>query len=199
MAKCRFFFLFCWQEGAYKKKKIVSWCYYHSIYQTWTSAARSQVIHTAFDMDSLTLSIWQGRGICGPWVLAAGSTLAAGCLGHTCRRGGFEWRTASPVFGLFVLLFLLLSIFFILQWTKARHFIFQSSQRIIIVFKTDCHSPWLFSFVFSLFHPYRQAILFDLPWPIHHICHRDKTISWIILSLFTRWTINNPFSLHEQL
>ncbi len=150
-------------------------------------------------MDSLTLSIWQGRGICGLRVLAAGSTLAAGCLGHTAGsagRGGFKWRTASPLFGLFILLFLLLSIFFILQWRKARLF-FQSSQRIniVFVFKTDCHSLWLFSFVFSLFHPYRQAILFDLPWPIHHICHRDR----IILSLFTRWTINNPFSLHEQL
>ncbi len=117
-----FSFFFFWQEGAYKKK-IVSWCYYHSIYQTWTSAARSQVIHTAFDMDSLTLSIWQGRGICGLRVLAAGSTLAAGCLGQTAGsagRGGFEWRTASPLFGLFILLFLLLSIFFILQWRKAR-------------------------------------------------------------------------------
>lgn len=157
-------------------------------------------------MDSLTLSIWQGRGICGPRVLAAGSTLTAGGLGHTAGsagRGGFEWRTASPypLFGLFILLFLLLSIFFILRWRKAQHFFFQGSQRIniVFVFKTDCHSPWLFSFVFSLFHPYRQAILFDLPWPIHHICHRDKTISWIILSSFTRWTINNPFSLHEQL
>lgn len=86
----------------------------------------TQVMLLTWTVDSLTISIWQGRGICGPWVLAAGSTLAAGGLGQTAGgagRGGFKWRTTSPYpqFGL-----ILLSILFILWWRRARKYIYFS-------------------------------------------------------------------------
>lgn len=188
---------------------MASWfCYQHpSSFRTWTLATVSHKLCTqllTWTVDSLTISIWQGRGICGPWVLAAGSTLAAGGLGQTAGgagRGGFKWRTTSPYpqFGL-----ILLSILFILWWRRAwKYFFFPRFKKDKSCFcwgflKIDCHSPSFFSFVFSLFHPYLQAILFDLPWPIHHICFRDKIASWILLSSHTWWTINNPFSLHKQ-
>lgn len=142
-------------------------------------------------MDSLTLSIWQGRGICGPRVLAAGSTLAAGGLGHTAGsagRGGFKWRTASsyPLFGLFILLFLLLSIFFILWWRKAQKLFFSQGSQDKYCFLNRL--PLTFTFFF--------CFLFVPPLSIGHIIRSALTHSSYLLQRQNN-LLNNIVIIHK--